>query len=173
VAQHGERPTIDLAAGRAVLAEDLPRVLRFLEAETPERLGWKQVDARTLLVSISGTHASMCDDYLLRLQFMSGREWPPSAQFINPETLDYQNPKDTHHLPVLEGTEVHVHPSYSGPNGPIQLICCSATFEYYEVLHGGEDRILWTASDDFLVTVNAIRRAMGIAYKGRQAQHVD
>lgn len=171
MARHGERPTLDLAAGRAVLAEDLPRVLRFLDAGSPEQLGWRQVDARTLLVPVSGFHVGHRDEFVLRLQFLAGRDWPPSAKFVNPETLDYQIPQDFRHLPILEANEVRVHTSYPGPNGPMQLICCSATFEYYDVLHGGEDRHLWTAKDNFLMTISAIQRAMGTAYKGRQAPH--
>ncbi len=171
MASHGERPTIDLAAGRAVLAEDLPRVLRALESDNLEALGWSKPDARTLLVPIHGILEEMRDDYLLRLQFLTGRGWPPSAQFVNPETLDYRIPDDFHHLPVLESPQVRVHTKYDGPNGPIQLICCSATYEYYDVLHGGEDTHLWRSTDSFHVTISAIQRAMGSHYKGRHARH--
>jgi len=146
-------------------------MLRFLGADSPEQLGWKQPDARTLLVPVHGTYADVRDDYLLRLRFLTGRDWPPSAQFVNPETLEYAISLDQHHLPVIDGTEVKVHPSYAGPDGALQLVCCSATLEYYDVLHGGDDRILWAANDDFMVTLNAIRRAMRADYKGRQARH--
>lgn len=172
MASHGERPTVDLAAGRTVLAEDLPRVLRFLDADDAAELGWRKLDARTLLVPIFGIHAGQRDEFLLRLRFITGREWPPSAQFVNPDTLEYQIPDDFHHLPILTASEVHVHTSYGGPSGPMQLICCSATFEYYDVLHGGESRHLWNSKDTFHMTISAIQRAMGSAYNGRQARHV-
>ena len=139
MARHAERPTIDLASGRAVLTADLPRVLRVLEAESLEAVGWRKPDARTLLIPVHGTFNEQGEDYLLRLQFLTGRDWPPSAQFVNPDTLEYRIPDDFHHLPVLEAPQVRVHTNYAGPNGPIQLICCSATYEYYDVLHGGED----------------------------------
>lgn len=172
MATHGERPSIDLAAGRTVLAEDLPRVLRSLGAGTPEDLGWRKLDGRTLLVPMHGTQDGKREDYLLKLRFLTGRDWPPSAQFVNPETLDYQIPADFHHLPIVASPEVHVHTQYGGPSGRIQLICCSATFEYYDVLHGGEDRHLWQPADNFYLTISAIQRAMGSHYQGRQAPHV-
>jgi hypothetical protein len=173
VAKHGERPTIDLAAGRAALAEDLPRVLQFLGARAPEELGWRKPDARSLLVPIRGTHGGQREEYLLRLQFLTGRDWPPSAQFVNPDTLNYTSPDDYHHLPILNSPEVQVHTTYSAPHGgTVQLICCSATFEYYDVLHGGEDRHLWRSSDNFNLTISAIQRAMGSHYQGRQARCV-
>jgi hypothetical protein len=172
VASHSERPSIDIAAGRAVLTEDLPRALRFLGVALIEDLGWRQPDARTLLIPVFGKQAGGTDEYLLRLRFLTGREWPPSAQFVNPDTLDYRIPDDSHHLPQLGTSEVHVHPSYASPHsGPIQLICCSATFEYYDVLHGGEERHLWKTTDTFLVTISAIERAMGTGYQGRQPRH--
>ena len=164
---------MDLGAGRAVLAEDLPQVLRGLGADSPEALGWRKPDSRTLLVPIHGVFDERRDDYLLRLRFIAGRDWPPSAQFVNPETLEYHIPDDLHHLPILDCPQCHVHTKYSVPNGHIQLICCSATFEYYEILHGGEDSHRWQSTDNFYVTISAIQRAMGSHYKGRQAPHVE
>ncbi len=171
MARHDERPTVDLAAGRAVLADQLPRVLRFLEAESVEQLGWRQADKRTLLVPVHGLLDGRRDDYLLRLRFMTGSDWPPSAQFVNPATLDYRIPADYQHLPVLRAGDVRVHKKYNGPDGPVQLICCSATLEYYDVLHGGEERHLWTANDNFYQTISAIQRAMGREYRGRETAH--
>ena len=172
MASHGVRPTTDLAAARNVLAEDIPRVLKLLGAESIEQLGWQKTGDRTLYVPITGTLSDMTEKYLLRLMFLTGRDWPPSAQFVNPETLEYKIPDDMHHLPKLESPEVHVHHKYGSQHGrEIQLICCSATYEYYDVLHGGEVRHLWTPKDDFYLTVSAIQRAMGSHYKGRQATH--
>jgi hypothetical protein len=172
MARHGERPTVDLAAGRAVLSEDLPRALRLLGVESEDLVGWRKHDGRTLLVPVSGTHAGRRDEYLLRLSFLTGRDWPPSAQFVNPTTIDYNFGSDAYHLPVLQSPEVHVHPQYPGPSGIIQLICCSATFEYYDVLHGGDDGVLWRNNDTFLTTLSAIQRAMQSYYFGRQPVNV-
>lgn len=170
MASHNERPTLDLRAGRRVFEEDLQHALNLHSAEAPADLGWRVHGPRSLLVPIIGTHADTVDQYLLRLEFLTGREWPPSAQFVNPDTLKYIVGQDTGHLPQLGHPEVHVHPAYVSPttSTAIQLICCSATFEYYDVKHGGEETTLWQSSDNFLVTLAAIRRAVGTPhYQGR------
>lgn len=170
MASHTVRPTLDLAAGRSVFGQDLPRALALYGVDAPEALGWRVNGKRTLLVPITGVHGTQRDEYLLRFDFVAGREWPPSAQFVNPETLTYVVGRDTGHLPKLSHPEVHVHTAYQAPHmsAPIQLICCSATFEYYDVVHGGDDAILWQANDTFLVTLSAIGRAMASEhYAGR------
>ena len=170
MASHTTQPTLDLAAGRLVFDQDLPRALALYGAGTPEALGWRVSGNRTLLVPMTGTHAGQREDYLLRLDFVAGRDWPPSTQFVNPETLAYVVGEDTGHLPKLSHPEVQVHPAYKSQimSNPIQLICCSATLEYYDVLHGGDDAILWQAGDTFLVTLSAIGRAMASEhYAGR------
>ncbi len=172
MASHGVRPTIDLAAARGVLAEHVPRVLKSLSADSIEQLGWQKIGERTLYVPMTGTVGNATESYLLRLLFLTGNDWPPSAQFVNPETLEYKITDDLQHLPILESPEVHVHPKYDSPHGgQIQLICCSATYEYYDLLHGGEARHLWTVKDDFYLTISAIQRAMGNHYKGRHTKH--
>ena len=130
MASHSERPTIDLAAGRVVLEADLPRVLASLGVEALEELGWRRPDGRTLLVPISGELGGQQEEYLLSLCFLTGRDWPPSAQFVNPETLDYVIPDDFHHLPIVETPELQVHTKYQSQHGKtLQLICSSATFD--------------------------------------------
>lgn len=171
MASHAELPIVDLAAGRQVLKEHLPRVLSF-KNQTLEELGWRLHSDRTLLVPMRGSHAGREEDYLLRLDFMTRSEWPPSARFVNPETLDYELHVDQHHLPMLTSPEVHVHTAYDCPGGrKIQLICCSAVLQYYDVLHGGEDNILWRGGDTFLRTLTAIERAFLSHYSGRFAPH--
>ena len=147
-------------------------MLRLLGADSLEDLGWRKPDSRTLLMPMHGSKDERRDDYLLRLQFLTGREWPPSAQFVNPETLEYKIPDDFHHLPVLTSPEVQVHTQYSAQHGTLQLICCSATFEFYDILHDVQERHLWRETDTFALTIAAIQRAMGSAhYQGRQAPH--
>ncbi len=153
-----------------VFDQDLPRALAYHGVDTPEALGWRVVGNSSLLVPISGTHANARENYLLRLDFVTGRDWPPRAQFVNPETLSYVVGMDTGHLPKLGHSEVQVHASYQSQAmaTPIQLVCCSATLQYYDVLHGGDDAILWQARDTFLVTLAAIGRAMASEqYTGR------
>lgn len=176
MASHDVRPTLDLQAGRAVFEEDLKRALALHGVEAVEELGWRVHGHRRLLVPITGIHAGIVDEYLLRLEFQTGRDWPPSAQFVNPDTLKYVVGSDTGHLPRLGHPEVHVHPAYDSPttSSKIQLICCSATFEYYDVKHGGDDAILWQRSDNFLVSLAAIRRAMASEhYQGRYPADVN
>lgn len=169
MASHQVRPTMDLAAGAAVMANDLPLVLAARNAKEPEDLGWKALGKRSLLVPFVGTKDGESEDYLLKLTFMAGREWPPSAQFVNPTTLNYILGEDRIHLPDLRSPEAHVHPEYNcGQTGkPRQLVCCSATYEYYDVLHGGEESILWRTTYDFGVTIDAIGRAFAEHYHGR------
>jgi hypothetical protein len=170
VASHTVRPTLDLAAGRQVLDQDLPQALALYGVATPEALGWRVHGNRSLLVPIKAIHGEIVDDYLLRLDFVTGRDWPPRAQFVNPSSLTYVVGKDTGHLPRLNHPEVNVHPAYQSATGAsaAQLICCSATFEYYDVLHGGDDAILWQDCDSFMVTLAAIRRGLATPhYEGR------
>lgn len=171
MASHSVRPSVDLNAGRQVLQEHLPPVLAY-KGHTLEELGWSLLSDRTLLVPMQGHHQGSVEDYLLRLDFIAGNDWPPSAKFVNPDTLDYVVDADQHHLPILTSPEVHVHSAYNPGDGRIlQLICCSAVYQYYDVAHGGDDSILWRSTDTFLRTLNAIERACGSHYSGRFARH--
>jgi hypothetical protein len=167
LAQHGQIPGMDLAAGAQALAETLPKVLAARGATQLSDLGWKKVGANTLLIPFEGRIGEATETFLLKLHFRTGRDFPPSAQFVNPETLSYDPARDQGHLPALTSSHCYMHAAYSGPRGPLQLICCSATYEYYEIGHGGEDRHLWRDSDTFLVTLCAIERAFASNYGGR------
>jgi hypothetical protein len=173
VASFTAKPTLDLTAGHEVLDKDLAAALAYYDVGEPEALGWRRQGPRCLLIPISGIHDGAADEFLLKLEFKTGREWPPSAQFIDPESLIYRGLEDQHHLPQIRSSEVNVHASYACQHVavPIQLICCSATYEYYDVLHGGEDGVLWKENYSFLVTVSAIKRAMGSHYFGRFPRH--
>jgi hypothetical protein len=171
MASHSSRPSVNLAAGRQVLDEHLPRVLAF-KKRTMEELGWRRLSDRSLLVTLRGVYSGIQDDYLLRLDFLTGADWPPSARFVNPETFDYALHSDQHHLPMLASPEVHMHAEYaSGDGRTLQLICCSAVYQYYDVSHGGDDSILWRDTDTFLTTVRAIERAFTTHYTGRFQRH--
>jgi hypothetical protein len=107
------------------------------------------------------------DDYLLRLYFGYYPAWPPSARFVNPGTLQF-GPGDKPWLPSIDGaSEVHVHACYP-PSGE-QLICCSATLEFYLVNHGVEIRHRWRPGSSFAITLNTLSRYLRPpAYRGRQ-----
>jgi hypothetical protein len=168
VASFTERPALDLEAGRAVLDDDLPKALQRADAGTLDELGWSRPNPHTLLVPMQGTFGDKTENYLLKLHFRTGRDWPPGAQFVNPETFDYVYPADVSHLPILEANHAYLHPHFNSNGFASQLICCSATLEYYESLHGGEQKFLWQSADTFLVTLDAIGRALNsAAYKGR------
>ena len=109
MAKANEQPTLDVQAGAAALDEDSPRVLRLLEASSLEQLGWSRPNRLSLLVPMSGTYQDNKDEYLLRLGFQAYRKWPPSAQFVNPETLAYVYPQDQHFVPKLTSPECHTH----------------------------------------------------------------
>lgn len=173
VATANVAPTINLAAGAAALDEDLPRVLRLEEATSLEELGWERPSRLVLLVPMHGSHDGMTDDYLLRLGFQAYRSWPPSAQFVNPETREYNYPQDQHHVPKLTSPECRTHVNYQRQAGSpqIQLVCCSATLEFYDVFHHVEAEHLWSESNTFLTTIVAIRKAFASHYEGRFPKH--
>jgi hypothetical protein len=108
------------------------------------------------------------DDYLLRLYFGHYPDWPPSALFVNPATRRFAA-GDERWLPMITGaSEVHVHAAY--PNCG-QLICCSATLEFYQVNHQVEDKHRWRPGSSFASLLNVLSRYMRPPrYSGRQAQ---
>jgi len=169
MASANEQPTADIQAGATALDEDIPRVLSVLEASSLEALGWSRPDRLSLLVPMDGVYQGKTDEYLLRLGFQAYRKWPPSARFVNPATLDYVYPQDRHFIPQLTSQECRTHAAYQRTpmSARIQLICCSATLEFYEVLHNVEQQHLWSESDTFFTTVMAIRKAFASFYQGR------
>lgn len=138
-----------------------------------EALGWTQPDALTLLIPLTASIDGSVDDYLLKLGFHYYRDWPPSAQFVNHSTGQYAWPRDQHHVPRLESQECRTHVNYQArPSATgIQLICCSATLEFYQVLHSVEPQHIWNGTSTFLTTLRAIQRAMQTSYKGRFPRH--
>ena len=164
-------PTVDVQAGAQALDEDLPRILAALGVGAPEELGWVRPDRLTLLVSMQGTLNGDTQDFLLRLGFQSYRKWPPSAQFVNPETRSYDFPQDQHHVPMLTSPECYTHVQYAAPSRSIQLVCCSATKEFYDAQHSVLADHQWQESWTFLVTLTAIRKAFASHYQGRFPRH--
>lgn len=169
MARANELPTQDLQAGATALDEDIPRVLRIMEASSLEDLGWSRPNKLSLLVPMAGMHQCNEDHYLLRLGFQAYRKWPPSAQFVNPETKGYVYPNDQRFVPKLMSPECYTHVAYrpTAQAYPVQLICCSAILEFYEVLHQVKPEHLWKETDTFLTTIMAIRKALTSFYGGR------
>lgn len=154
------------AVAIAALEAHLPQVLR---GQSPEEAGWVRLDKLTLLIPLHGERQDgTCDSYLLRLHFGYYPEWPPSALFVNPETKTYVFPADSRWLPQITGTnEIAIHTNY-GDIG--QLVCCSATLEFYRIRHSVEPKHIWDgARQNFAATLNAIRRGLKPPfYQGRQ-----
>lgn len=164
-------PVVDVVRGIASLEEDIPRVLAFLGKSTIGELGWQRPNKSSLIVPLQGTINGVTEQYVLRLGFSAYRRWPPSAQFVNPETLAYKHPVDQHHLPMLSSPECHVHASYTSTNGKtMQLICCSATQEFYDAAHPVEPDLMWREQNTFYTTIAAIQKAMVMHYGGRFAK---
>lgn len=147
-------------AAREALERDLVKSLRGRSYQRPDPL--------VLLVPLFGNPDSDSPDlFLLRLEFSYYPEWPPSAQFVNPLTRQYDKTKDLMWLPHMEGNQrIHVHADYQGKG---QLICSSMTLEFYQVRHGGKESEIWTLTHTFAATINEIE--MGLrpsdGYKGR------
>jgi len=148
-------------AARETLERDLVQGLRGRTYQRPDPL--------TLLVPIFGNPDSESPDlFLLRLQFSYYPDWPPSAQFVNSFTRQYDKTKDLIWLPRVEGnSRIQVHADYSNSLG--QVICSSMTLEFYKVRHEGKDAEAWTEKHTFAATINEIE--MGLrpngGYKGR------
>lgn len=106
------------------------------------------------------------DDYLLRLHFSYYPEWPPSTRFVNPDTRQF-GPGDVRWLPKISTNELAVHPNYGNSSG--QVICCSATLEFYLVNHGVADHHRWQPGSSFAITLNVLSRYLRPpTYTGRQ-----
>ena len=120
------------------------------------------VDGEQLFAGVPDGH-----DYLLRLYFSHYPGWPPSARFVNPVSKQFGS-GDKEWLPMISGTnELHVHASYG--TGGEQLICCSATLEFYLVNHDVAGRHRWRPGSSFAVTLNTLSRYLRPpTYTGRQ-----
>ena len=165
---------------------------QVLCGRTLESVGWERPDPLTLYIPMRGfTRATTAvaygfdpaedpigaeafsgapagDDYLLRLYFSHYPAWPPSARFVNPATRQFAV-GDARWLPAIVGaSELHVHANYGNTSG--QLICCSATLEFYLVNHQVADQHRWQPGSSFAATLNVLSRYMRPpAYTGRQA----
>lgn len=158
-------PVQDIHAGREAFQRDLRR---FLGDLTLADRGWSQPDDLTLLVPLfAQAPQGQMDMYLLRLVFDHYPAFPPSAQFINPLTLDYSYPRDVVWVPKCESAQhIHFHPNY---NGSIQLVCSSTTLEFYKVNHDVAPEHVWAPERmNFRSTLAAIHSGLAPAfYKGR------
>jgi hypothetical protein len=180
----------DFGQARDAVDRDLGQVLA---GRTLESAGWERPDPLTLYVPMRGfttattavaygfdpaadpavadeafAGAPAGDDYLLRLYFSHYPAWPPSARFVNPATRQFAA-GDGRWLPAITGaSELHVHANYGGTSG--QVICCSATLEFYLVNHQVADQHQWQPDSSFASTLNVLSRYMRPpAYAGRQA----
>lgn len=178
----------DVGQARAVVDRHLASVLA---GRTLDSAGWAQPDPLILYVPLRGytsptsvsaygfdpseppaadeqpfAGAPEGDDFLLRLYFGHYPYWPPSARFVNPATRQF-GADDKAWLPQITGTnEISVHAAY-GQSG--QLICCSATLEFYLVNHGVEARHRWRPGSSFAITLNVLSRYLRPpTYNGRQ-----
>jgi hypothetical protein len=159
---------VDAVAGVAALDEDIPRVLRVLGAPSIEALGWTRPNKLSLLIPMRASRNGQTDDFVLRLGFQAYRFWPPSALFVNPNTSRFDYPQDTQFVPRLTSPECQTHTAYARPGGgTTQLICCSATLEFYEVLHDVKPEHVWQDTHTFYTTIVAVERAMTSFYEGR------
>jgi len=151
----------------AAFERDLPKALKN---RTLEEAGWRRLDDMTLLVPLWAPKTNgLSDEYLLRLGFAYYPGWPPSALFVNPKTLSYDKAKDKCWLPKIEGCpEIATHIDYMNRG---QLICCSLTLEFYNVLHDVKPEHLWDSKKhNFAATINQIDWALRSPfYKGRHA----
>jgi hypothetical protein len=50
-------------------------------------------------------------------------------------------------------------------------LCCTATYEYYDTPHCGDQNLIWQATDTFERTLGAISRALGSSFYKRRHPH--
>lgn len=145
---------------------------KVLNGRTLEEARWRRLDDLSLLVPMRGIQNNgTVDDYWLRLGFAYYDDWPPSAQFVNPATIQYNQASDKCWLPSIEGTdEIRVHADFNSGGHRLQLICCSLTLEFYLVKHGVNEQHVWDRRKfNFAATINQIDWALKSPfYKGRQ-----
>jgi len=163
-------PVQDVHAGREAFQRDLQLVLKD---NTLTDKGWWQPDDLTLLVPMMAENVQQgqVDLYLLRLVFDHYPKGPPSAQFINPITMNYAFPDDVRWVPFCEGLpDIHFHTNYGGSSG--QVVCSSSTLEFYKVNHDVQPEHVWDPERmNFVTTLYAIRRALASTnYRGRSTQ---
>lgn len=163
-------PVQDVHAGREAFQRDLQLVLKD---NTLTDRGWWQPDDLTLLVPMMAENVQQgqVDLYLLRLVFDHYPKGPPSAQFINPITMNYAFPDDVRWVPFCEGLpDIHFHTNYGGSSG--QVVCSSSTLEFYKVSHDVQPEHVWNPERmNFVTTLSAIRRALASTnYRGRSTQ---
>jgi hypothetical protein len=169
LAQAGVVPTL-ATPSEAIRAfeEDLPKALN---GRTLEEAGWRRLDDLTLLVPVHGIAADgVTEPYFVRLGFAYYPDWPPSVQFVNPDTLCYAK-EDKCWLPKIDGcNEIQVHPAYEFENQVIQLVCSSVTLEFYIIKHNVEPTFVWDSNkQNFSAALNQIEWALrSNFYKGRQ-----
>lgn len=170
MAAKGQKPVVaNPLVARAALEQDLPVVVRG-RGVTWEESGWTRPDELTLLIPVTGYANNVADEppFTLKLEFRHYPEWPPSAQFVNPVTRSFARPGDLYWLPRLESDEIRTHADYGEQH--IQLICSSVTLEFYDVLHGVEDKLVWKhPRQTFAATLNQIEWALRNCYHGRFA----
>src|SRR4051812_41263159 len=170
MAARGQKPVLaNPLAARAAFERDLTVVLEGRRV-TWEESGWTRVDELTLLIPLTGYRNQVAGDpgFFLKLDFRHYPEWPPSAQFVNPATRKYVYPADAYWLPRLESDEMRTHENY---DNKCQLICSSVTLEFYEVLHGVEEKFVWKhPRQTFAATLNQVEWALNHHYNGRFSQ---
>lgn len=169
---------------QAAVERDLPIVLGGRSCES---VGWQRPDPLTLYVPLraytsdtgdssygfkqaptdTAESSETVDEYLLRLYFSYYPQWPPSALFVNPSSKRF-GAGDKAWLPMITGAaEVYVHEAY-GATGT-QLICCSATLEFYLVNHDVQEKHRWKPGSSFAITLNTLSRYLRPPhYTGRQ-----
>lgn len=137
-----------------------------------QEYGWelRRLDDLTVIAVVTSRRPGREGDrYTLRLVCDYYPTHPPDVRFVNPETLDYDPNRDTHHLPMLQAPYCAIHPIYSGfpptyPYGP-QLVCNSMTLGYYFSGHGPTADQIWTPGR------HSIGSSILAVYNGLRSEH--
>ena len=100
--------------------------------------------------------------YLHRLEFSHSPTYPPTVEFVNPDTRQYDPVKDQKWVPLIAKSppqqSIAFHPAYDARG---QLVCHSLNYEYY--IRGGHNpgpEIHWKAGTHNLVTTLMFQQKM-------------
>lgn len=142
----------------------------------PDARGWSRttIDPMHTLVGVTAVRSdSQRDPYYLLLGAEYYDRWPPTAQFVDPDTLR-PAATDSRWWPVLQTNPpwgaIHANYRYlDGQNRP--LICITLTAEYYQTQHNPPAHTVWRQGKHTVAaTITRITEMLSQPYYGGPAR---
>lgn len=166
---------VDLEIAAATFLRDLDQLWA---SGKPEERGWQrqQLDPLHELIALPGRRDDAPDDeYFVELGAKYYDYWPPTTAFVDPVTQTEAQP-NTRWWPKIEGADEFGFTPTAFPAGYVtrlgqpmqQLICFTATAQYYMVNHNPPEHTVWKQGDHTLArTLGRLHELLGPPfYKG-------